>query len=913
MYENYLNNQNEIELEYFTKEQKLFPNRKLTSSKCSSNGLIMLDKLTNQYVPFQIKCNQWNCEDCSNQKAETLKSKLNIIAPQEDLSFFLTLTIKPITLYKNDLMTKTNPRYPILSKEIINNAHKTLELSTLYSKFKQLSAEYDKSLNINKIKSRYKYKTLKQAEIKKNQNLDKYFKYELEVQIKKIVRKDSIIKVANKKRIFLKELNEDEIQYFTKNNKFLIEKEFDKQYDNKKNQLLNNKSFIKSKKDWFNEVINRNQDKDKSYFFVTEATKQEHPHFHILINRFFPSYIIEKILGSQSQIYKNIDLKEKIKDDDKFYKKTINYVLKYFFKSIEGEKSTFTFLKELNKRFSLYQFSSNLYKTYPFLKLKQSNNKEKQFEKVDTFIGKLNSNTLTFDPTKYDSPLSLDIAYKKFKSNLSNSKKNNIYSGIDHDFTIQTAPYKKKLDFAKQFSNLKMNLQAGLLLQNIFFSKTNETCFPPTSPAKVGGNNSIVLDKNQLKALNSTIKNKVTICIGDGGSGKTTMLEELNRLYQNQCKITFCCLTAQSCVNINKKLNLKGKSIAKTIHKTFNNVFSRHYIKFRHDENNILETDILVIDEFTMVDKEIFYNILKGISPRTHILLLGDNKQLSNFKSNSLYYELLNLEGVTKIELTGQYRSNGIVLERIRDFLNKKDISETYSETKLNQIIKEVIKDKEKKILCNTNDLVKRINQMCFQVDSNNRDIKTLSEYDFKIGDIIMNTKNNYFLDGLSNGENLTILKFDKEKQNLLVLRHLNNKVLELSLKDTFYIVPAYAMTIHKSQGSEFKEGFVFIENVKGILLCNNNIIYTGCSRFKNNFKLYFLDEKSKHKCYTHSSDELNNDLFEYSKPKELLSLFEKLVISNPLEKLSSPAQIRTGVHASKVHDDSPLHYGTVI
>jgi hypothetical protein len=62
------------------------------------------------------------------------------------------------------------------------------------------------------------------------------------------VKKDSIIKVANRKRIFLKELNEDEIQYFTKNNKFLIEKEFNKQYENKKNQLLNNKSFIKSKK-----------------------------------------------------------------------------------------------------------------------------------------------------------------------------------------------------------------------------------------------------------------------------------------------------------------------------------------------------------------------------------------------------------------------------------------------------------------------------------------------------------------------------------------------------------------------------------------------------------------------------------------------------------------------------------------
>jgi hypothetical protein len=202
---------------------------------------------------------------------------------------------------------------------------------------------------------------------------------------------------------------------------------------------------------------------------------------------------------------------------------------------------------------------------------------------------------------------------------------------------------------------------------------------------------------------------------------------------------------------------------------------------------------------------------------------------------------------------------------------------------------------------------------MCFQLDSIDRNIKTLSEYEFKVGDIVMNTKNYYFLDGLSNGENLTILKFEKEKQNLLVLRHLNNKVLELSMKDTFYIVPAYAMTIHKSQGSEFKEGIVFIENVKGILLCNKNIIYTGCSRFKNNFKLYFLDEKSKHKCYTHSSDELNNDLFEYSKPKELLSLFDKVLVSNPYRKLSSPAQIRTGVHASKVHDDSPLHYGTVI
>ena len=299
--------------------------------------------------------------------------------------------------------------------------------------------------------------------------------------------------------------------------------------------------------------------------------------------------------------------------------------------------------------------------------------------------------------------------------------------------------------------------------------------------------------------------------MGSAGVGKTTLLKHFNEIYQKKINIIYCCFTAQSCNNINIKLNLYDNfKKAKTIHRTFNNKFSIKNIQFNINENNLLDADILVIDEFTLLDKEIFFNILKALSLKTHLLLLGDNKQLSNFKSNSLYFELINLN-FPIIRLNTQYRSNDIVLSKIDDFFDKKDISSIYDEKTIQNSVKKILENKTLKILCNTNNLVNEINLLCLEKDSKNRTIKTLSPFDFKVGDVVMNTKNNYILNGLANGENLTILYLNEEKQVLVVERHLDNQRLELSFEQTYYLTPSYAITIHKSQGSEYDKGFIFI------------------------------------------------------------------------------------------------------
>ncbi len=889
MYKNFLTQNNNLELDYFNKSRSFYNKSKFQSTQCSTQIIILLDKKTNEFIPFQVKCNSWNCEECSSQKAELLRSKLNIISPQEDFSFFLTLTTQPINLQRKDIITKHLTKNKLkIPYKIILNAQITLETSILFKKLNHIMNEYDKSLDLNKIKSRYKYKTKKQAEHKKEKILKTWFQHEVDVQIKKISQKDAVTKVVIKKRIYLKKLSQEEENKFKKQNKYLIEQEYNKIYLKKREELLNDSEFIESKRIWFNEVITRNQDKERSYFLVVEATKNKHPHFHILLNRFIPSYIIEKQLEVESKIYKNIDLKQELKEN-KFYSKCVNYVLKYFFKSFEGENSTIEFLNNTYKKFRLSYFSKNLYKKYPFLKTKQEPSEEKRFEEVERIQGGLNTSNLTFDPIKYKNPLTKELEYNKFKAKITKSTKNHNYPTISKYVKETIEPLRIPLLKAKQYTQLIQNLESALLLSSSSASLSNKILSTSPPPKKGEDEGAYVLDPTQLLTLNSTLRNKITLCTGDGGSGKTTILEQLNKQYGDKCKITYCCFTAQACSNINKKLNFNE---AKTIHKTFNNIFSRSTIKFKHNENNVLNTDILVIDEFTMLDKEIFHNILKALSTKTHILLLGDEKQLSNFKSNSLYYELLKIKDISKIKLEGQYRSNSVILKNIKQIENKESIEEDYEESTIQEITQEVIKDKRKKILCNTNELVKRVNLECLEQDIKQRNIKTLSQYEFKIGDIVMNTKNNYSLDSLANGENLTILSYNKENQTLLAQRHLNNQIIEFPFKDTFYLVPAYAITIHKSQGSEYEEGFILIENVKGILLTNQNILYTACSRFRTNFKLYFLDEKAKNKCYNSNSDELNNDLIEYQKPKELLSELSKIILSNPNFIKNDPSRI---------------------
>ena len=889
MYKDFKTPCGDIELDYFTKERTIFSKTKIKPTGCSKQIILMEDKETKQVVPFQIKCNSWNCEECSSRKAELLKSKLNIIAPQEDFSFFLTLTTKPIYLFYRDQISKSIAKPLIkINNQIIKNAQITIETSNLFKKFNKIMSEYDKSQDLDKIKSRYKYKSIEESQQKYEKIVKNWFNYELIVQLKKISQKEALIRVANQQNTYLKKLSNEQIVHFKQKNEHKIYKEYLEIFEKKREKLLNDQDFIKYKQRWFNEVLNRNQDKQRNYFLIIESTKNNHPHFHILLNRFIPSKIIEQYLDNESKIYKNLDLKEDLENDNKFYNRTVNYILKYLTKSLEGENSTQNLLNSTYKRFRIYYFSKDLYKKYPFLKTKQPPLKEKRFEEVDRVQGKLN-HSQPFDPSQYTNNLTRDIAYQKYKTQLTSSEINYSYLNISKYVEETLDPIKTSLEKEKIYTELSHSLKTGFLLSSLVDSKQNKI-FPFLPLPRQGRKEKFYdLDTKQLLTLQTLFNNKLTLCLGDGGSGKTTILEELNAQYGDKCKITYCSFTAQACANINKKLQFNQ---AKTIHKTFNNIFSRNTIKFRHNEGNILKTDILVIDEFTMLDKEIFFNILKGLSPQTHILLLGDEKQISSFKSNSLYHELKNIEGVNIVKLKGQYRANSKTNHKISQIFQNVEIHNKFKENSINEAIMKVLKDKTKKILCNTNDLVQQINKQCLEKDSINRNIKTLSLYDFKIGDIVMNTKNNYSLDNLANGENLTILSYNEENQSLLTQRHINNKIQEIPLKDTFYLVPSYAITIHKAQGSEYEEGIIFIENVKGLQLTNINILYTACSRFRKDFKLYFLDDKAKNKCYNHRANELSKDIVQFQKPKTLLKELDKELISNPLLNFDDPSEI---------------------
>ena len=150
------------------------PLNKISNSvkRCGSTGIILCDIETKIYSPQLILCNKWACETCSSKKVANLKSKLIIVSSKEDMSFSLTLTSSPSDL---------------------TNAQKSIELDKLIKKRKKITTEYDKTMDLNKIMSRYKYKSLEKAQKKQKEIFDIWLTYEVEVEIKKIVKNASII------------------------------------------------------------------------------------------------------------------------------------------------------------------------------------------------------------------------------------------------------------------------------------------------------------------------------------------------------------------------------------------------------------------------------------------------------------------------------------------------------------------------------------------------------------------------------------------------------------------------------------------------------------------------------------------------------------------------------------------------
>lgn len=374
----------------------------------------------------------------------------------------------------------------------------------------------------------------------------------------------------------------------------------------------------------------------------------------------------------------------------------------------------------------------------------------------------------------------------------------------------------------------------------------------------------LMLAKNQKRAIDMALFNKLSILSGGPGTGKTHTINAIIKTIEHFKPGAEIKLAAPTGRAAKRMTEMTGKP-AETIHRMVG-IFGGEHSNPEADSFEELDADFLIIDESSMIDAHVFHVLLNAVSERTRILLVGDFNQLPSVGPGLILRDLMESNEIPKVVLDEIFRqaqdsqivtnSYNLIHGKGFDSLNfdkrKKDfyfMEEENTEAiidKILMVIKRALKagnsldDVQVLTVLNGGDLGvqelnKRIQRVFNPKNGRKREVKIRADFFLREGDRVMQTVNNYDLN-VFNGE---VGKVDK----IEVVEKNGENIFELTVdygdREVTYgdenleeIVLAYAMSVHKSQGSEFKFVIMPIHGSLRVLL-NQNIIYTGWTRAK--------------------------------------------------------------------------------
>lgn len=385
-------------------------------------------------------------------------------------------------------------------------------------------------------------------------------------------------------------------------------------------------------------------------------------------------------------------------------------------------------------------------------------------------------------------------------------------------------------------------------------------------------NQSIKLSEIQIDAIKSCFEENISIITGGPGTGKTTIINTISKIFiENGYNISLCAPTGRAAKRIEETTRIE----AKTIHRMLGYIPSSYddIGHFEYNEDNPLDTDVIIIDEMSMVDLVLFEKLLRGIKDNTKLIIVGDVDQLPSVGAGNVLKDLINSNKIKYTKLIDIFRqsenSNIIVnAHKINNgqepILNEKNSDFFFLNTDAPSITRNVVVDlisrrlpkaygydyskdiqiltQSRKGICGVFELNKLLQDILNPKTEASDEILVGNKL-FRVNDKVMQTKNNYILSfvddegeenfGVYNGDMGHIIFIDKSSNKLTVEMD-DKRLIEYSLEDLDNLELAYAITIHKSQGSEFKS--VIIPMFDGYkLLQTRNLLYTAITRAKEN------------------------------------------------------------------------------
>ncbi len=363
----------------------------------------------------------------------------------------------------------------------------------------------------------------------------------------------------------------------------------------------------------------------------------------------------------------------------------------------------------------------------------------------------------------------------------------------------------------------------------------------------------IILNEEQQKGIMACLQNKITIITGGPGTGKTTIIKKLlNILDENKVSYKLAAPTGRAAKRI---FEGTGRN-ALTIHRLLE--FDFLSMKFNHDEKNTLKLDFLIIDEASMIDIFLAHSIFKAIPLKAHLVLIGDVNQLPSVGAGNFLNDLIKSQKIACIQLKEIFRQaqNSLIIvnahkinngefpvsflpDSKKDFIfikeeNPEKVIEHLKTIYNHTLQKNYIQSDQSIVLVPMNRGsvgTHKLNHDLQNLLNSNTDENQISRsgYNYKIGDKVMQISNNYEK-LVFNGDIGIIEKIDSEDKTLSVKYY--ERLVEYNFDELDELVLAYAISIHKSQGSEFPAVIIPIFTQHFALL-QRNLIYTALTRAK--------------------------------------------------------------------------------
>ncbi|MGN0482415.1 MAG: ATP-dependent RecD-like DNA helicase [Lachnospiraceae bacterium] len=383
--------------------------------------------------------------------------------------------------------------------------------------------------------------------------------------------------------------------------------------------------------------------------------------------------------------------------------------------------------------------------------------------------------------------------------------------------------------------------------------------------------NKMQLDELQVSAVKEAVKNGLLVITGGPGTGKTTTINTIIQYFESEnMEIALAAPTGRAAKRMSETTGYE----ARTIHRLLELNGGVEGIEgFERNEDNPLEADVIIIDEMSMVDINLMYALLKAILPGTRLILVGDVNQLPSVGPGSVLKDMIDSNRFHVVRLTRIFRQasqsdiivNAHKINRGEPVsLDNKSMDFFFlrrydADVIINVVLQLILQKLPKFVDADMFDIqvltpmrkgllgVERLNHILQQYLNPPKEKKREYEYGekkFREGDKVMQTRNNYQLDweikgrygltiekgqGVFNGDMGRIREINPYAEHM-VIEFDENRTVQYPFQQLEDLDLAYAITIHKSQGSEYPAVIIPLLNGPKMLM-NRNLLYTAVTR----------------------------------------------------------------------------------